>query len=410
MKKIVLFSLAALLVVSCKVDDVYYGTYPEEYTPPYNIDWNAAADSSTNMVLIDHFFMWQEDALWIDNRWAWGYFNPDSDKMSTANNAYWGQAHSIDVVTDAYNRTGDPYYSDIMQKWFEGVPQWQYGKGYSDPQGYPNNGWYNPFIDDMEWIVLAQLRMWEATGIQEYFDVAKYIYDSWIITTWDYDENGGGILWSHSADKSKNACSNGPAAIIAARLYNYTQDEKYLDDAKMIYDWLKATLYTPSTGMVADNMTNGVKNGGALSYNQGTFLGAAHELYKITGRSSYLKEAVKAGEYATENSSQLDASGKLLVGADPGDLGLFKGILVRYLTLLTNEPTLDKETRKKFHDFLYYQACILWTEGVIKDDPDGYGMLYTGYLDEPGYFSGDFTVNTAGATIIEVMSILEPVD
>ncbi len=398
-------------MVACKVDDVYYGTYAEDYTPPYDIDWYAAADSSTNMVLIDHFFMWPEDALWVDNRWAYGYFNPDSDKMNTANNAYWGQAHAIDVVTDAYNRTGDTYYSDIMAMWFQQVPQWQYGKGEVDPVGYANNGWYNPFVDDMEWIVLAQLRMYEATGINDYFETAKYIYDSWIITAWDYDENGGGILWARNQDRSKNACSNGPAAIIAARLYNYTGDEKYLDDAKMIYDWLKAVLYVPSTGAVNDNISGGTSISTYNSaYNQGTFLGAAHELYKITGRSSYLSEAVKAGEFATEDSGQLDATGKLLKGEDPGDLGLFKGILVRYLTLLANEPDVDKSTRKKFHDFLVYNASILWTEGVIKDDPDGYGMLYTGTLDEPGYFSGDFTVNTAGATIIEAMSILQPVN
>ena len=58
---------------------------------------------------------------------------------------------------------------------------------------------------------------------------------------------------------SKNACANGPAAIIAARLYKITNEKEYLDWALKIYNWEKATLFNPATGAIYDNI-NGNTN------------------------------------------------------------------------------------------------------------------------------------------------------
>ncbi|MBO8471965.1 MAG: hypothetical protein IAB82_09280 [Bacteroidetes bacterium] len=80
------------------------------------------------------------------------------------------------------------------------------------------------------------------------------------------------------------------------RLYEFTQEEQYLDDAKQIYEWLSSILYDSTTGSVSDNISEGVVSGGALSYNQGTFLGAAHMLYTFTGDERYLIEAKRAAE------------------------------------------------------------------------------------------------------------------
>ena len=74
----------------------------------------------------------------------------------------------------------------------------------------------------MEWIVLAQLRMFESTGQEAYFAKAKQMYNDWIWPTWGSEDEApwyGGITWKTDIKKSKNACSNGPAAIIAARIY-----------------------------------------------------------------------------------------------------------------------------------------------------------------------------------------------
>ena len=257
---------AAAALASCGVDDVYYG---EMYDPsslteaPYQIDWDAAADSA-DVALIDNFM--DKDR---------GTFQLSADGSANNQFNYWGQAHAMDVVIDAYLRIKDTdaeraaTYEKYMELWHQ-----HRGNNYSSPD------YRNDFTDDMEWIVLTLIRMYEATGEKEYLDYAKDTYDQHIITRWTVDENGGGLIWSIESGReiSKNACSNGPGALCALRLYEFTQEEKYLDQAKMIYEWLSSTLYDSETGSVADNMKNGVINGGALSYNQGTFIGSAHAL------------------------------------------------------------------------------------------------------------------------------------
>jgi predicted alpha-1,6-mannanase (GH76 family) len=103
---------------------------------------------------------------------------------------------------------------------------------------------------------------------------------------WDTKYFGGGLFWDTSKS-SKNSCVNFPASIAAQRLYQATGNSKYLTEATNIYNWAKGYLWNPSTGQVYDNIsTNGTVNGGATSYNQGTFVGAAD--YAGDTNSAYL--------------------------------------------------------------------------------------------------------------------------
>ena len=90
MKKI-LFCLPLLLLAlqSCEIEDEYM--YDKGL---YTIDWDAAADSSS-VTLIDRFWNTEEN-----------YFNYGNDG-SIKDFHYWPQAHAMDVMIDAYNRTGD---------------------------------------------------------------------------------------------------------------------------------------------------------------------------------------------------------------------------------------------------------------------------------------------------------------
>ncbi|MCD8072337.1 MAG: glycoside hydrolase family 76 protein [Alistipes sp.] len=422
MKKIILFSLAAVLMASCGVDDKYYGEEEKTvFDSPYDIDWYAAADSATNLILIDKHFMWRGEASFF------GWFNDNSNKTSSNNAGYWPQAHCIDAVVDAYNRTGDDYYKEIIEQWFEGVPQHQYGRGYSAntlysrnqnyygglygmTSGPANNGWWNPFIDDMEWIVLAQIRMYQALGNEEYLRIAREIYDNWIITTWGNMGNGGGLLWSfhlvNNDPYSNNACSNSPGAIIAARLYKITGEEHHLEEAKMIYDWTKWALFVPNTGAVNDNVSLGNLSTYNSTYNQRTFLGAAQELHDITGEPAYLEEAIKAADFTINNMT--NARG-ILPSGHTNDLALFNGIFIRYLTQLANYEKLDKKNRQRYHDFITNQAITIWTQGIIKDDQPG-NMLFSGDLEQPAYWVVENGYTCTGVTIVEAMNILKPVE
>lgn len=408
-KYIIIPAIATLGMASCSIEDTYYGeTYDPagRLVPPYEVNWQEAADSVDN-VLTDHFLDADRGTFYVmsDN------MNPDGNW-----NCYWPQAHAMDVIVDAYLRIKDKdagrksEYEEYMELWHQNR-----ANNYSSP-GFKNN-----YTDDMEWIVMTLVRMHEATGKQDYLDSARETYDNYIRTRFAVDianangakdPNGNnGLRWYYDESSplanpgggaySLNACSNGPGAICAMRLYNFTDDAKYLEDAKRIYEWLSSVLYNPETGAVSDNICNGSIGGGALSYNQGTFIGAAHLLYTATGDIKYKTEAMRAARYQM-NSMTTDGVMNAETDAGNNDNALFKGIFVRYAVLLVEDDAFDAGFRKELSDFLKYNAIVAWTSEMNKD---------TGYFsydwktscDDPyGYLQAQ----VSGSTLIEAAARL----
>lgn len=364
--------------------------------------WNKMAEGMSR-ALITHF--WGANFAGYPDRY---YFNYGSDLSNMATNHYWPQAHAMDVVVDAYLRTSNQYYLDFYPLWWMGAPKFNFS-------GRPEDPWWNVFVDDMEWIVLAQLRMFESTKQEVYFAKAKQMYNDWIWPTWGPEDEApwhGGITWKTDAKKSKNACSNGPAAIVAARIYSmydWVTDpgkkpkQAYLDEAIKIYSWLRDNLYDPAEGKVNDNMNaTGNLSRAVYTYNQGTFIGAAHELYKITGKKQYLDDAVKAADYVIEKMSNNEG---VLGNATTGDGGLFNGIFFRYFVKLINEPDLDLAIREKFHLYITNCATVMAKQGVNPET-----MLYGGNWHKAPA-SGEavaLTPQLSGCMLMEAMCILKP--
>lgn len=365
-------------------------------------NWQQMADGMTN-ALIKRF--WGAEFPGYKKRY---YFNYGSDLSNMTTEHYWPQAHAMDVIVDAYMRTGDKQYLAMYPLWWKGAPKFNFA-------GRKEDAWWNPFVDDMEWMVLTQIRMYESTSDKKYLKKAMQMYDDWIWTQWGPEDEApwyGGITWKTDVEKSKNACSNGPAAIIAARLYNFYDvagmkgekpREQYLAEAKKIYHWLKSTLFQES-GAVADNMArNGeINRKWIFTYNQGTFLGAAHELYKITGDKQYLADAVKAAEYVMDHMS---GNRGVLGNATEGDGGLFHGIFFRYFVKLINDETLDTATRRKFHAYLTHLATVMAEHGVNKNT-----MLYGGrWWKAPADNAPvGLTPHVTGCMLMEAMCVLKP--
>ena len=272
-------------------------------------------------------------------------------------------------------------------------------------------------LDDMEWIILAQIRMFGCTHDTKYIAKARQMYDDWVWPTWGPEDEApwyGGITWKTDVSKSKNACSNGPAALIAARLYRFYADagfsggkvrEAYLNEAVKIYMWEKRHLFDTKTGAVYDHM-NGkgeIQKDWIFTYNIGTFLGAAHELYKITGDRQYLEDAVLASDYVINHLSK----GGLLSDATSGDGGLFHGIFFRYFVKLVNEKDLEYDVRKKFHDYLTNLAVTMAKYGVNHKT-----MLYGGrWKKAPGNKDAvALTPHLTGCMLMEAMCVLEPLE
>lgn len=340
------------------------------------IDWSVAANSSTR-ALINSFWNTSEKS-----------FNTSSNGV--LNFQYWPQAHGLDVLIDAYERTGDVSYKNYFDQWFEGVKK--------------NNGntFRNDFYDDMEWNALAILRAYKATGDVKYKDAALEIWE-YIKLGWN-ENAGGGITWKKGMEYSKNACSNGPAAILAARLYQEFGDEQNKEWAVKIYNWLKSTLVNTSNGMVYDNinsLTGEINKSWIFTYNQGTYIGSAVELHKIFNEKSYLNDAVLAANYTI--SSLVNNS--ILKSEGTGDGGLFKGIFIRYFTDLIQQERLDAADKRRYILFMRHNAETLWNEGTTMP------AVFFGpnWRQKPGTSTG-LTEQLSGCMMIESAAVLEKVE
>lgn len=344
----------------------------------YTINWSAAADSATQS-LVNRF--WDVDKH---------YFVYNADQFENApTNAYWPQAHAMDVIIDAYLRTGDKKYSDMFPLWYEGIKQ---------QNSYDHNGYRNNFYDDSEWIGLTMVRLYEVTKEDKYLATAKDLME-WVKTAWN-NIGGGGIAWEKNDNlHSKNACSNGPAALLAVRLYEVTKDADYLEWSKKIYNWEKEHLFNPATGAVYDalNGNTGKLDKVTLSYNSGTFTGAAYHLFKVTGDETYLNDARKCANFAISDRSMIDTSNNIIRDEGKTDGGLFKGIFMRYFRQLLDEPALSEVYRKKFTTFFNHNAEVLWRNGVNKND-----LLFSPSWSTPVVGTTTLTSHVSGCTMLEM--------
>lgn len=260
---------------------------------------------------------------------------------------YWRNAHALDVLTDVYIRTKKKSVKKYMDELVSGM--------------YVQNGnsYIIDYYDDMEWMALACIRAFEATGDKKYKDIADLLWID-IKTGWD-DTWGGGFFWNKER-KNKNTPANAPACIIAARLYQLDHNPAELAWAKKIYRWQKDQLVDPATGLVWDGLdAGGTNKDWKFTYNQGVFIGSGVELYKITGDEGYIKDALKTAHHSL--SADITKNG-ILKDEGGGDGGLFKGILVRNLVLLIKDGNIAEADMKLFGGFLLHNALVLWLQGT----------------------------------------------
>jgi predicted alpha-1,6-mannanase (GH76 family) len=378
----------ALVLVSCN-------SFEDEYIPVNKFPtyaWEPAADSSTS-AFVSRYFNATEHVFnnTFDGQIAW--------------NDYWPEAHGLDVLVDAYLRTGDDRYKQAIFDFYEGVRQKNW---YSD-------NWENEYYDDMGWHGMAHLRALEATGDTRYEESARNLW-GWIAKGWTEYE-GGGIQWRKNSDQlgdSKGIPANGPAAIIAARRYQKYPDEiveglNGLQWAQRIYDWMKYNRTVLATGRVYEKLND---TNGDYSYDVGTYMGAAIELYNITKERVYLKDAIKVANYHI--SSNINTNNRVMTdfGEQAGnggghDVNLFKGIFVRYFTILIQHPDLPAADKTRYLAFLKNNANYLWTHGTEKSG----GAIKSSYtwweIPNADTRWGDLRSAISAATTIEAMALLE---
>jgi len=299
---------------------------------------------------------------------------------------YWWMAHAVENLADAYERIGDPLYGRRLSQIHDGLLERNGGT------------WINELYDDMEWMAIAWLRAYQATGDERYKAAVMELWTD-IQGGWN-GHCGGGIAWRKSQRDYKNTPANAPAAILAARLHRAFGRDSDLEWAVRIHDWLLRHLVDPESGFVWDGMNRlgdgAIDKDWTFTYCQGVFIGSALELYRITGDEAYRKQALRT---ATAAKAALASPDGMLPPEGGGDGGLFKGIFVRYLGLLAPEAGDDAGL---WRGLLEANAESLWSRGRFEGD--GRLPLFGERWDAPAAYPVELSTQLSGVMLLETMT------
>ncbi len=272
---------------------------------------------------------------------------------------FWREAEMIETVEDYAQLTGKPAYRQLVVALCRGVlhryrTDWlvllsQTGRVLPNPRAN----------DDAMWMIIAFARAAQITGDTSYLDIAKTNFDQVYARAWSMDL-GGGLWWRTSyVLPQKNATTNAPAVIAACEIYRATHDGSYLAKAQGVYAWMRAHLFDPTTGQVYDALkpTGGgsaTVNRIKFTYDQGSFIGAGHLLYSVTGDRTYDADALRALEYTRTDLTTHGILQNDAVHADQ-DEGGFKGIFARWAIAFTRA---DRMTT--FDSWFRLNAAVAW--------------------------------------------------
>ena len=242
------------------------------------------------------------------------------------------------------------------------------------PLGYEDylqsEGGGRRYYDDNEWLGLEFLNAYRTLRHRAYLERAVQMF-RFAISGWDAQQ--GGIFWRENDATSRNTCSNGPAAVLAMRLYAETQDPAYLNWAQRILDWLKP-LKLPESGVYLDNIAqDGTLDGRTYTYNQGTPLHANALLYQATGEQAYLEEARALAEAGLKYFAREDpATGRRFHPNTPW----FNAVLLRgYLALFQMDPHPDPRYLQSMQENVDYA----WEHARSEDG--SFGSDWSGRTD-----------------------------
>lgn len=404
MNKIYMLALVFMtLLASCgKIDDTYE-LEEEELLTYKKANWKEVADQGA-LGLLQFWY-----PVTNKNGELGGYFGHGANGANPGFN-YWLQAQALDVLVDAYNRTDDEQeksqYVDYINKWYIGI-QAKHSRtnNIDDVKNFEDN-----FIDDMEWIGLAALRVYQSIGDVRFLKIAEHMWKCIFEDPRGYNESApyyGGVFWLLNGS-GKNACSNGPASLLSMKFYLETGEAKYLDYAKRVYIWERKYLYESKSGAVYDNISINESTGVvkvqkvALSYNQGTFLGTALELYKATGDRIYLDDAKLAANYTI--GRKVTSGTRVLSGEGSEQNQIFRGIFIRSFLELTRYEGLDEKTRSKYTDAMERFGQYIWQVGSdpYNIDADRTALMFSDNWDKApeGY---EFSKQMSGCMLLDAI-------
>ncbi|CZR52653.1 uncharacterized protein PAC_02530 [Phialocephala subalpina] len=150
------------------------------------------------------------------------------------------------------------------------------------------------YYDDNGHAAQALISMFEATNDLKHLKQAKAILTNLIMPAAEKD---GGVPWHTNNQNCRNACSTGPAAVAALRIYNIQRDDGLLKFAERALQWLVTNLRDPEDGLIWDSYVmdeNGNRNINKMkwTYNTGFAIHGFALLYGITKNQEHLNNAI----------------------------------------------------------------------------------------------------------------------
>lgn len=254
-----------------------------------------------------------------------------------------------------------------------------------DPVGFgsvvrpPHGTGGDRFYDDNAWLALALVRHHDLTRNPLVLQLSQRIFD-FVVSGWSTDPTWsvpGGIRWKEPAtNRSRNTCANGPAAELAALLYDRTGDEGYLEWADRIYGWTRHALLT-GAGLYADRIApDGEIEPTLWSYNQGTMIGAGVLIALSTKSRGPLDEAVDTATTYLRTHAVED-----LLTQDP----VFNAVFFRNLLLL-NAVRPDA----RYDQLIREYGDAMWASQRLRH----------------GYFAGKGSVLNNTAAMIQIYALV----
>jgi hypothetical protein len=156
------------------------------------------------------------------------------------------------------------------------------------------------YYDDNAHAAQALISAHDASGEKKFLEQAKEILANLIIPAARKD---GGVPWHTNNQNARNACSTGPAAVAALRLYAIEHDHNLLVFAERALRWIIATLRDPEDGLIWDSLVFGADgqpkiNKMKWTYNIGFVIHGFTLLYECTRNQNDLDTAISLSQAA----------------------------------------------------------------------------------------------------------------
>ena len=241
-------------------------------------------------------------------------------------------AAAITKADPSYESTVKSRYMPLLEKYLD-----KKRTPYAYASSNASTSTSEKFYDDNIAIGSDLADLYIITGNKDYIQKAEMI--------WKFVESGldlkldGGLYHSELRKVSKDALSNASAAVFAAKLYQATENQDYLDMAKGLYIWTKEKLMDPEDDLYMNKLfLKGEKDIVKTAANSGHMIEAGAILFRITGREGYINDAQRTAKACHERFFT-EAAGEAFPQVD-----LIRGLIELYRT--DGEPAYLNDVRK----------------------------------------------------------------